>query len=52
MTKKEFKKLEMGDKVKHKEHGMIFVVLENYDKHIVAVSSTTMTIPEQWEKIK
>ena len=52
MTKTEFKKLKLGDVVKHKQHSMTFTVTDNQKEFVVAVATVVMLVPEQWERVK
>ena len=49
MTENQMRKLQVGDLVRGKLSGMMFVVTGNYGDRVTAVKTVDMTNPEEWE---
>lgn len=52
MNKEEFKKLEMGDIIRHKLDVKSVVVTGNFGDRVTAVRTVDVTNPSEWDVIK
>lgn len=52
MTEEQFKKLDVGDLVRHVEGSVVWIVTGNYGDRITAVRSVDLTQPNEWALVK
>ena len=51
MKEEIFKKLEIGDLVKHKLHPYIYVVMDVEEPKVIVSRIAIMTIPNEWDLV-
>jgi hypothetical protein len=51
MTKKEFKRLDVGDVVRSGLLGHTYVVTANYGDRVTAIRTADMTNPTEWDLV-
>ena len=51
MSENEMRKLQVGDIVRGKLTGMVFVVTANYGNRVTAVRTVDITNPDEWEAL-